>query len=342
MMPAATALDWHGVGARYRRLADGAVSARLRELARPPYALDAAGVDAAWGCGGDATRTVLAGVRRVSSSSAPRPGPGGDAHRGDGAAPPWGATFEGAVARIAAEARAPVLALGGGLDAAATLVAWCRAGAPPPPVLTLATGLAGYDEIDAAMRVAAACGVCCARVEAPPSAWLEALPRAVVAMETPLYNLHPVGRYLLALEAKRRGHDTLITGDGADAAFAALPDLDYVPRVAALGDAAGLSLRSAFLEDDVLAATLALGVQRDKAPLRRWLRSAAPAVEATIAAKRPRTLPALDLHALLEARRPALEQTAQALGRALRLDDDRHQVGWLTLELLVSSLREPR
>ncbi|MEJ7727609.1 MAG: asparagine synthase-related protein [Polyangiaceae bacterium] len=227
-MKAEAALDWHGIGARYRRLADGAESARLRDLGRRPWTLDAAGVDVAWGLGGDATRTLLAGVRRVPSGSAPP---------GEGTALPWGTVFEAAVARIAAQARAPALALGGGLDAAAVLVAWCQSGAPPPRVLTLSTGLAGYDEVDAARRIAAACGARCEVVEAPPSAWLEALPCAVASVETPLYNLHPVGRYLLAREARRRGHDTLITGDGADAAFAALPDLDYVPLIAALGAA---------------------------------------------------------------------------------------------------------
>ncbi|MEJ7727610.1 MAG: hypothetical protein WKG00_00165 [Polyangiaceae bacterium] len=83
-------------------------------------------------------------------------------------------------------------------------------------------------------------------------------------------------------------------------------------------------------------------MQRDKAPLRRWLRAAAPGVEAAVGAKRPRALPGLDLDALLQARRPALEHTARALGRTLRLDDDRARVGWLTLDLLVSSLQEAR
>lgn len=208
-------------------------------------------------------------------------------------------------------------------------------------MLTLSTGLAGYDEVDAARRIAAACGARCEVVEAPPSAWLEALPCAVASVETPLYNLHPVGRYLLAREARRRGHDTLITGDGADAAFAAArPRLRAADRRARRGHRPGAAF------------TVPRERRADRHPgARRAARQGAAApvaarrgagVEAAVGAKRPRALPGLDLDALLQARRPALEHTARALGRTLRLDDDRARVGWLTLDLLVSSLQEAR
>lgn len=319
---------WHGVGRRYRRVGDGAAAAALRSLARAPLVLDAAGVDFAWGLGGDATRTVLRSVRRDAPGRAPRCEQG-----------PWAAAFEAAVARIAVDAARPALALGGGLDAAAVLAAWQRTGHAPPVVLTLETGLEDYDEVAGAERIAAACGAHCERVDASPARWLAALPSAIAAAGTPLYNLHPVGRWLLAVEARRRGCTTLITGDGADAAFAGTPDVDYVPIVTALGDAASVVTRSPFFDDALLATTLAQGHDRQKRALAAWLVDHAPSVARAVGKKHPRMLPALALEALLEARLPALSRLARDLGRPLRLDGDRARVGWLTLELLLESLR---
>lgn len=326
MTAAVRVRDWHGVQRAYRR-SDGAAGPSLRALVRPPLRLDRRGVMAAWGLLDEPERTVVLDVRKLPCAS--------DAGM-DSPAGGWSAIFESEVSRMACGARSPVLALGGGLDAAAVLAAWRASGAPLPAVLTLETGLAGYDEVEEASAIAASLGARCEVFSLPPEHLVALVPEAIAAAETPLYNLHPVSRLALARAARERGYETLITGDGADAAFAGRPDHDYVPIVAALTEAGGMKLASPFFSGRTLAATLAGGNDPDKRALRAYVAEMGLPGWLAVRPKRARWMPALDLSCYLSL--PLVESLARELSIELRLDSDRAAVGWATLGLLVQSL----
>ncbi|MBX3184625.1 MAG: hypothetical protein KF915_18495 [Polyangiaceae bacterium] len=299
----------------------------------PPFALDRAGVEAAWGLRESPERTVIAGIQQ-----APTPGVAPTV-RGQVLEQPasaWAAALQADVAAIAEDARAPALALGGGVDAAVVLAAWRASGLPLPAVYTLATGLAEYDEVGSAQAIAAALGARCEVIQVAPNCLVEMLPRCVAAAETPLYNLHPVSRLALATQLKRRGHDVLVTGDGADAAFLGRPDWDYVPVMAALTASAGLKLRSPFFSSSTLSATLMLAPDRDKRVVRDFALLAGLPSALVGAPKRPRWMPPLELGQVLDAR--DIERLGRALGRVPTLDSDRARVGLVTLGLLVRYL----
>ncbi len=330
---AASERDWHGAVRRYVRLADGGVAPTLKALVAPAFTLDRVGVEAAWGLREAPERTVIAGIQQ-----APTPGVAPTV-RGQVLEPPasaWAAALQADVAAIATDARAPALALGGGVDAAVVLAAWRASGLPLPAVYTLATGLARYDEVGPAQAIASALGARCEVIRVAPDCLVEMLPSSIAAAETPLYNLHPVSRFALATQLKQRGHDVLVTGDGADAAFLGRPDWDYVPVMAALTASAGLKLSSPFFSSSTLSATLRLAPDRDKRVARDYALSAGLPKCLVDAPKRPRWMPPLELDGLLDTR--DMERLSRALGRTLTLDSDRARVGLVTLGLLVRHL----
>lgn len=319
--------DWHGITRSYEHAGGTATSLKGAVQALKTVVLDAHGVRAAWGEVDDPYATVLAGVRQAAC----RP-------RAPRALEDWAAAFEREVARIAALVPNSVLALGGGLDGAAVLVAWRASGHPMPHVMTLATGLPGYDEVEDARAIAAHAGVPLEVVTATPAELIAMTPEAVRAIETPLYNLHPVHRLAIARAAARRGAWTLVTGDGADSIFAGAPDLDYVPLVAALARCTGLAHCSPFLAD-----VLVDGTEPDptKGALRVYLRARGLAWLAD-RPKKLRRLPAFALAELAPIHDAGrVEALSRGLGLPPRLDDDRRRTGWVTLDHLVRFLEAP-
>jgi len=312
--------DWHGIVRGYLR-DDGTTSTSLRELARSPLQLARHGVLAAWDERGDPYSTVVAGIRQLPCAVIER-APDDD----------WARVFEAAVAEVASAARAPVLALGGGVDATAVLVAWRASGRAMPVVCTLATGLADYDEVEAALAIAAQLGTRCEVVEVHPAELVALAPRAAIAADTPLYNLHPVHRLALALGARQRGAQVLVTGDAADAVFAGRSDLDYVPIIAALTRSAGLDLASPFFAETVIRAT---ATDPTKRAARDYLRAHGLGWLAD-RSKQPRLVPALELSPILD--RERIAELARRLELSARLDTDRQRVGWATLDHLVRAL----
>ncbi|MCA9651193.1 MAG: hypothetical protein H6712_13200 [Myxococcales bacterium] len=339
---------WHGLDWSLVRTGDGARGERLQALVTGPIALDRHGVDEAWGLrSATHRRTIVRGIERrppdelptmdarnaPALARAPVP-PTMDAHAASPAARE--AIFEAAVARLAAQDPTAALALGGGIDAAAVLVAWHRLTGRWPVVVTLRTGLPDYDELTATHELCARLGAPLEAIDVPPSHLLAGLSAAVAAAQCPLYDLHPVGRLGLARALRARGHRTLVTGDGADAAFRGRPDYDYVPIVAALTEAAGLRACSPFWDDAVLGSLRASGPDPDKAWLRAYLERRGVPSRLARRPKRSRRLGALGLHP----DPAALHPLAAALDRPLHLRTERARVSWATLHRLVSMLEE--
>lgn len=317
--------SWQGVGWSLVRVADGVGARTLRELVDGRARLDAVGVDEAWGLApATGRRTVVAGIER-------RPPSGPSLVQATTTARERDRCFEDAVGRIAASAPEAALALGGGLDAAAVLLAWREQTGAWPAVLTLRTGDGNYDEVDAAGSLCDGLGAPLEVIDVSVTELRGLLATATIAAQCPLYDLHPVARLGLATAARDRGYATLVTGDGADAAFRGQPDYDYVPVVAALTDAAGLRLRSPFWDDALLGALLGAGPDPDKAWLRGYLQRRGAPWALVSRPKRPRGLGAGGLRPSLE-RLPSL---AARLGRPLRLQTERERISWGTLDLVV-------
>ncbi|MDB4936995.1 MAG: asparagine synthase [Labilithrix sp.] len=303
-------------------------------------ALDPLGIDAAWGRTDAPGRTCLRAVHAVPPGMtlvrdhagesarvrvAPSPPPSSASSSNDLAA-----TLVDATARALAGAVRPIVALGGGLDAALSVLAARRAGASVTQAIHLSLPGTTYDESAGAHALASALGLELHDVAISTGDLANELPRAVALAETPLYNLHPVARAVVARVAKERGHDVLVTGDGADqAARGATERADYVPVVAAMTTGSGVALGSPFLDEAMVAL---LSTRGD--PGKQRLRELAVAwgLPRSLAdrPKVPCSAPPLPREAFPDAR--SLESLATSLGRALSWSaDDRANVGIASL-----------
>lgn len=330
MTEAGWAKAWHGLHWSFERQADGARSPTLAALCSPTIALDPRGVDEAWGlCPPTHRPTIVSGIeRRDPSRSVPT--------RGHGEALARTEAFEAAVATIANSSVAPVVALGGGLDATAVLLAWRAHTGAWPDVATLRTGDDNYDEVDQARSICTTLGAKLSVIDVTPAELVALLPRAVAVCQCPLYGLHPVGRLGFAQALRARGFETIISGDGADAVFGAHPDYDYVPVVAALTEGTMMSLRSPFFDDAVVASWL-----HAPDPNKRWIRDyvtergAPPWLGRMPKRSRSLAAPMSDLGVS-----PALlDELGTALRRRYRGDTDRERISWISLALLWQRLR---
>jgi asparagine synthase (glutamine-hydrolysing) len=320
-------------------------AADLRSLlARAPSlrraGLDRAGVESAWGLADAPERTCVNGVRALPPGTAL-------VARGDAlvvvaaARPAAGEALDAllvaAASRALASSRRPVVALGGGVDAPLAVLAARRAGATVTEALHLAIPGSSYDESREARELAAALGLVLHEVTVSIADLARELPHAVALAETPLYNLHPVSRALLARAALARGYDALITGDGADqAARGAAEAADYVPIVAAITRGSGLGLASPFL-DDAVVEHLVYAREPGKMGLRELVVAWGLRRSLADRPKVPAFAPPLPRAAFPAVR--ALARLGGALGRSLAWsDDDRANVRCASLAAFVAAL----
>ncbi len=163
-------------------------------------------------------------------------------------------TLEQAVANLVSDGRRTAVALSGGLDSALLVALLRRIGRDDIPVFTLTSGLPGYCERSVTECAAAMLGVQQLQViETNAMEMVSAFPAVIAAAEVPLFNLHPVNRWLLSRALQREGYEVLLTGDGADQVFAGSDPRNYLPIIGALTRAAGLELRSPFFNEQVMA-----------------------------------------------------------------------------------------
>ena len=199
--------------------------------------------------------------------------------------------LEHAIARILASGRRIAVALSGGLDSALVL----RLVDNAVPVFTLATELKGYSELGRTVASAEALGVQNLNViRLSAEHFVGTLPEAITACETPLFNLHPVSKWLLARELRTRGFDAMLTGDGADQVFAGADPRNYLPIVGALSRAAGVPIVSPFLDPEVIVGASRLTIDPNKTALRKAASAVLPR-ELAFEEKTPRFCPDFDL-----------------------------------------------
>lgn len=240
-------------------------------------------------------------------------------------------SLEHAMDDLAQETRRAAIALSGGLDSALVLAMLRARGRDDIPVFTLASHLKGYCELETTRSTVHALGVNDLKViETSAEEMIAAFPAAITAAECPLFNLHPVSRWILATKLRREGYEVLITGDGADQVFAGSDPRNYLPIIGALTRAAGMDLRSPFLNEVVIASAPA--PTADKAALRAVARDVLPA-ECVRGPKTATYAPPLDVSAHWRAN--AIAPLANRLGCAALLPGaSRESVLWTSLGLL--------
>jgi PP-loop superfamily ATP-utilizing enzyme len=157
---------------------------------------------------------------------------------------------------------APV-ALSGGLDSWVLALLLRQLGRPVCGY-SLVSGIPGYCEWEQVQVLARQFEVA---VEPLPASGFEAaLPRFLAITRTPVYNLHPVSKLLLAEALAARGIAAIYTGDGADQVFRLETGCDLRPLTEACFRHAGVELLSPYLEPEIRA--LCVTPDPDKLPLR--------------------------------------------------------------------------
>ena len=252
----------------------------LWDLTRPDMELDGDGVDEAWGM---RPVTSLTCVRGITIAPAPPI---------DAAVTP----LREALARAVAALPDGVVALSGGVDSA-LVVALLHMSGRRLPLVTLRTGFAGYDEVEQAVAIARAFGDRVDIVDVKPNDYQAELAPVIEAVAQPLFNLHPVSRWLLV---RALGATTLITGDGADQVFCGSPAAIYIPLVDAICRANRVTLASPFFAPEV-------GVLAGVDPLKQSLRALAAELGVPSSVAWARKTPRLTPHDAHIVRRQTLE-----------------------------------
>jgi PP-loop superfamily ATP-utilizing enzyme len=128
----------------------------------------------------------------------------------------------------------------------------------------LESGVAGYCEREQVDRFAFALDTRVEYLRVSAGDFVEGAADFVAVTGTPIYNLHPVSKLLLARELRRHGVGTIVTGDGADQVMRGENDCDLIPLAQACFDAAGVEMVAPFMS-----LRLATGcVYPDKRPVR--------------------------------------------------------------------------
>lgn len=148
---------------------------------------------------------------------------------------------------------------------------------------TLVSGVPGYCEEERTGALARQLNVPLERIAAPD--FEGALPRFLSITKTPIYNLHPVSKLLLAEALATRGVPFLVTGDAADQVFRCETECDLLPLTQACFAHVSIELITPFLTPNVRA----LCTVPD--PDKRLLRELAAGLGLPVIPKRPTLYP---------------------------------------------------
>lgn len=227
------------------------------------------------------------------------------------------------------------LALSGGLDSA-LILALLKEVSADIEVFTLATHIPGYCELAQTLRTAKHFGTKLHIIEVKPQDFVAALPEAIRSTETPIYNLHPVSKLLLAKKIKEKGFDCLITGDAADQAFSGVAAENYIPLVGAIVRNQGLAYESPFFDQQV--AAFGAGVIDDnKSALRKISDGLLPDF-INLQKKQPRLAPNFDINGYVNIKE--IKRLSKSLGITANVQSESSKTLWITLQMLTAHMKE--
>lgn len=129
---------------------------------------------------------------------------------------------------------------------------------------TLVSNVPGYCEWEQTLAISRNFDIPVHPIE--PAPFDAALPRFLQVTRTPIYNLHPVSKLLLAEGLAARGITRIVTGDAADQVFRCESACDLLPLTQACFRHCGVELITPFLREEVRA--LCTVPDPEKHPLR--------------------------------------------------------------------------
>ncbi len=157
------------------------------------------------------------------------------------------------------------VALSGGLDSW-VLALLLRGAGYTVRGLSLVSRVPGYCEWEQVEALSRRFQLPVEPIEVAEGGFEAALPRFLAVTRTPIYNLHPVSKLLLAEGAAARGVRSLVSGDAADQVFRCETSCDLLPLTQACFRHTRVELHAPFLSPEVRA--LCTVPDPDKRPLR--------------------------------------------------------------------------
>lgn len=231
------------------------------------------------------------------------------------------------------------VALSGGLDSALVLALARDVVGVDVPAFVLAPRWGGYSERETALRTAEALHHDhVVVVDVDEADFRAALPDAVAAMEVPIWNAHPVGRFLLARALAAAGITRVLSGDGADHVVRRDRTANYLPLVDAACVAHGVALHTPFLDGDVIAALVSRPPDPEKAALREIGKRLCAPTPLVTGPKVSRLAPRLDVDGLVS--EPERARLSVLLDRAAPgVEEERAHLRFTTTALLLRSFQ---
>ncbi len=116
----------------------------------------------------------------------------------------------------------------------------------------LETRIQGYCEREQVARSSEVLGIECRHIRVAAEEFVEALPEFTAIVQTPIYNLHPVSKWLLAKGLRREGVTAVVTGDAADQVMRWDWNCDLLPLSIACFHGAGIRMVAPFMAEGVV------------------------------------------------------------------------------------------
>ncbi len=155
----------------------------------------------------------------------------------------------------------------------------------------LESGLPGYCEREQMLRLSDALGIECRCLRVAASDFVDCLAEFTAVTQMPVYNLHPVSKWLLARGLREQGITTVVTGDAADQVMRWDWDCDLLPITISCFKGAGIQMVAPFMADDVIA--FCRQPFADKEPIRKLARDlGVPSIAKQASSFPPLALPA--------------------------------------------------
>lgn len=161
------------------------------------------------------------------------------------------------------------LALSGGLDSQA-IALFAKEQGFNVQAYYLKTDIKNYCESEQVTKFCSRWSICCHEIKTDLTDFISSLPLFLKATECPIYNLHPVSKWILARELQTRGVNRLFSGDGADQTFAGSDFCDLFFLTKKCFQSFHIQLITPFANAAVLSWAKLNGPFANKEPLRQW------------------------------------------------------------------------
>ena len=132
----------------------------------------------------------------------------------------------------------------------------------------LKSSIAGYCESSFVLDTCRQHAIECQTIEVAEDSFSANLIEFISTVETPIYNLHPVSKFLFATALKKQGVKKIVSGDGADQMFQGLSECDLFPLTIKCFRTFQVELVTPYVSSSLLDFVNHFGPSTSKTPLR--------------------------------------------------------------------------